>query len=159
MGSAESGISMSIPLWWRLLRQLRLRGGGARESGAFLLGRRGDRGGTIDRIVYYDEVDALALAKGYVHLSGAAMNRAWEICSRYGVEVIADVHTHPSGPGQSSSDRAYPMVAVKGHTALIVPNFARRTFDLSGTGVYRYLGGKQWRTCPAPRAGWTHIYW
>ena len=128
-----------------------------RESGAFLLGRRGASAATVVAFQFYDDVDPQALSTGIVRLSGAAMNRVWERCGALALEVVADVHTHPAGSGQSGSDRAHPMVGQRGHVALILPNFARSALDLAGVGVYRYLGSKQWETCPPPRIGWFQV--
>jgi proteasome lid subunit RPN8/RPN11 len=140
--------------WWRLVRELRRRGGGIRESGAFLLGRRSGQRSEITSVVYYDDIDPHALAKGYVQLSGSALSQVWDRCVRLGLEVLADIHTHPGSAGQSESDQDYPMVALKGHIALIVPDFARSFTNLRDIGVYRHLGGRRWITLPAPRAGW-----
>jgi hypothetical protein len=42
------------------------------------------------------------------------------------------------------------MLPVLGHTAMIVPNFAKTAWwSLNAVGVYEYLGGFKWRTYPA----------
>jgi hypothetical protein len=39
------------------------------------------------------------------------------------------------------------MMPMIGHTAMIVPKFARtRWWSLSGVGIYEYLGDFKWRT-------------
>ena len=50
----------------------------------------------------------------------------WDICKRRGLTVVADVHVHPGGAGQSDSDRDHPMISRAGHIALILPDFAAR---------------------------------
>ena len=144
-------------IWWRLFRELRRRGGDVRESGAFLLGRRGGRSATVMGLAFYDDIDPGALSTGIVRLSGHAMNGVWETCSEQGLEVLADIHTHPGGAGQSASDRDHPMVSMRGHLALIAPNFACSPFDLAGVGVYRYAGSKRWEDLLPPRLGWRGI--
>lgn len=150
-------IACPYPLWWRLFRELRRRGGGVRESGAFLLGRRSGNVASVKALAFYDDVDPDALATGIVRLSGHAMNAVWQRCAETGLEVVADIHTHPGGTGQSQSDRDHPMVAKRGHIALIAPRFAHSAFWLRGIGVYRYAGSKRWHDLPAPRLGWTGI--
>jgi hypothetical protein len=135
MASDGKRLRISWFRWWRLVRQLRRRGGGRRESGAFLLGRRDERGGTISAFVFYDDIDPGALSRGYVHLAGAALNKVWERCTATGLEVLADVHTHPGRADQSPSDQEHPMIAIRGHTALIIPNFARTALNLRAIGV------------------------
>ncbi|MDH2313309.1 hypothetical protein [Methylobacterium brachiatum] len=158
MASREpSDLTVSYPIWWRLFRELRRRGAGVRESGAFLLGERSTTGGRVRMIVFYDDIDPEALTTGIVRLSGHAMNAVWETCAAKNLEVLADVHTHPEGAGQSRSDQEHPMVATRGHVALIAPRLARSAFDLAGVGVYRYRGAKRWDVLPAPRFGWFGI--
>ena len=145
------------PVWWRLLRELKHRGGGVRESGAFLLGRRNRTASTVSKLMFYDDLDPGALATGIVRLSGHAMGAVWDACERAGLEVLADVHTHPAGTGQSASDRENPMIATRGHIALIVPDLAQRTFRLRGIGHYRYRGARLWDVLASPRPGLLHI--
>lgn len=143
--------------WWRLVRQLRRRGGNRRESGAFLLGRLDEQGGAICEFVFYDDIDPGALSRGYVHLAGTALNKVWQFCAETGLEVLADVHTHPGRANQSPSDQEHPMVAIRGHIALIIPDFARSTLNLSAVGVYRHLGARNWIVLSAPKPGWRGI--
>lgn len=99
----------------------------------------------ITRFVFYDDIDPECLDTGVVVFHGAAYGRLWELCRITGLKVIADVHTHP-GPGrQSSIDQRNPMIAQKGHVAIVVPDFARRAFLVSELGVYEYLGNHRWR--------------
>jgi hypothetical protein len=65
---------------------------------------------------------------------------------RNGLAVVADVHTHPTEwTGQSHSDRTHPMVAVKGHIALILPDYAApNSLPLNGASVYEYEGSHKW---------------
>jgi hypothetical protein len=68
------------------------------------------------------------------------------------------VHTHPGSSAQSSSDRAYPIIARKGHIALIVPDFAAWPVRRRELGIYRYLGGGNWDTVPTmQRRAFFHI--
>jgi hypothetical protein len=53
--------------------------------------------------------------------------------------VVADVHTHPGGYGQSGVDQANPMIPETGHLALIVPNFADRAYGPGQIGVYEIV--------------------
>ncbi|KRB79048.1 hypothetical protein ASE07_04995 [Noviherbaspirillum sp. Root189] len=135
---------MPTPLWTDLISDLRLRGGGIRESGAFLLG---DANGLTRRVrmwVPYDALDPNALAKGYVCLSTAAFTKLWGKCSEFGMAVVGDIHTHPKGPRQSVSDKTNPMISQAGHVALIVPHYAQGNVMPSDVSVNVYLGGKQW---------------
>ena len=98
-------------------------------------------------MVFYDDLDPNCLDRGYIHFNGAGYVPLWKICQREQLRVIADVHTHPTQwTDQSESDVANPMIAQKGHMALIIPNYARRLrFSLRGVGIFEYLGDGQWR--------------
>ena len=64
------------------------------------------------------------------------------------MSVVADVHVHPGGVGQSASDRNYPMISRAGHIAFILPDFARPPVRHGVVGIYRYLGDKRWHAVP-----------
>ena len=133
--------------WIDLIEELRRRGSGHRESGAFLLARvDGPRSRTVVRAVYFDDVDPTCLTGGItIQTSGFAALST--ICNEHRLRVIADVHTHPSTwVEQSGIDQANPMVATRGHVAIIVPNFAASDVRANACGVHVYLGAHRWDT-------------
>lgn len=148
----NSRVSCHSRLWAAGLAELRRRGGGRRESGAFLLGseHRGHR--RIQRFVYYDDLDPGCLDSGIVVFDGAGYGPLWELCREAGLTVVADVHTHLGAPRQSHSDRTNPMVAKAGHFALIVPNLASELVGAEALGVYEYEGSHRWRDHSGPAA-------
>lgn len=141
-------IKISVWLWMRLILQLRGRGLGRRESGAFLLGKVGSS--RITRIICYDDLDPEAFESGIIVFRGFGFVPLWEHCRREGMMVLADVHTHPDAwTGQSDSDRSHPMVGQKGHIAMIVPYYAQRNLtNLRGIGIYEYAGDHRWHDRP-----------
>jgi len=60
------------------------------------------------------------------------------------MEVVGDVHTHPGAPIQSGLDRDHPMIAQRGHIALIVPFFAQGDFSPQALGIYEYASERRW---------------
>ena len=149
----EHRLSCPAHLWRAGLAELRRRGDGRRESGAFLLGRRDGQRRAIARFAYYDDLDPRCLDSGIVVFDGAGFPALWSLCREAGLEVVADVHTHPGAPRQSPADRANPMIAQAGHVALIVPDFARRGRRAAELGIYEYAGEHRWRDCGGARAG------
>ncbi|MDN8617975.1 Mov34/MPN/PAD-1 family protein [Variovorax ginsengisoli] len=137
-------LEVPAALWAELMAHLRVQGGGVRESGAFLLGHKTDAGRVVLRFVPYEQLQPDALRNDYVSLKAASFAKLWEVCRAEGMTVVADVHTHPFGPGQSRSDRANPMVALKEHIALIVPRFAKGNPRPRDLGLYVYEGNHQW---------------
>jgi proteasome lid subunit RPN8/RPN11 len=127
---------------------LNQRSAGYRESGAFLLGTIGRNGcRRVTDHVPYDDLDPLALRSGAIHVRSSAYYELWKICEATGLQVVADVHTHP-GPvvTQSPIDARHPMVSNVGHVAIILPNFGKSPEDPRQAGVYRYRGSHQWQT-------------
>jgi hypothetical protein len=128
-----------------MVSELGRRGQGSRESGAFLLAERSRDRRTVTRVVYLDDLDPDCL-KGGIEFDGLAYSELWDICDAERRVVIGDVHTHPGrGVHQSSIDAENPMVAQKGHIALIIPDFATHPVKPSEVGVHRY-DGRAWST-------------
>lgn len=147
-------------IWQRLIGELQRRGRGRRESGAFLLGvRRGHRAYVHD-FVCYDDLDSTALDQGYVTLHSRGLKALWAQCRARGLDVVADVHTHPgSDTRQSALDQRHPMIPVAGHVALIVPNFAVTSrWRLDGVGIHEYLDSG-WRSHVAPQSRLRLSWW
>lgn len=140
-----------IPLlrWAGLVRTLRARGAGKRESGAFLLGRRKPHHGRVLDYRMYDDLDPHALDSGAIDFHAAGFSTLWAYCRVNDLEVLADVHTHPGGAArQSGIDRRNPMMPIRGHVAIILPHFANiSSWSLSRAGIYEYQGNYEWQQC------------
>lgn len=143
----HDAIFMPRRLWRNLIADLRVRGEGRRESGAFLLAQPDST--HIAAHVCYDDLDPAALDTGIIVFHGSGYARLWQLCEAQQLRVAADVHTHPGDwTEQSYADATHPMVGTPGHVALIVPNFARgNSSSLRGVGIYRYRGNHQWQDC------------
>jgi hypothetical protein len=145
----KTNLRIPLLLWRKLVGQLKRRGSGVRESGAFLLGNVG--GCKIKHFIPYDDLDPSALDSGIVGFHGVGFVPLWNYCQRHKMQVLADVHTHGGNwTGQSGTDQTNPMIETPGHIALIVPHFAKgNRASLKGVGVYEYLGDHEWRTYSA----------
>lgn len=132
--------------WQALIWELRERGMGVRESGAFLLGPKGTS--DITTFLCYDSLDPHCYDIGIITFDGDGYIPLWNYCLQYGLQVFADVHTHPGQwTGQSQSDRRHPMIAQPGHLALIVPCFAQNPHQLlKGVGIHEFRGNRTWKT-------------
>lgn len=140
---------LEIPrtLYGSLVRSLAASGGGTKEAGAFLLGVIEDGARRVSSFLMYDVVAPESSRKhDYITFTAEEMARAWSYCYRNAIQVVADVHTHPMGPGQSATDRAHPIVSVDGHVALIVPYLALRDPQPIDLGVHVFLGAGRWRS-------------
>jgi len=141
-------VTVTLWLWRRLILELRRRGQGRNESGAFLLAPQDNDANRVTSFVCYDDLDPDAYEGGAIAFHAVGHAALWDLCGKRGLRVLADVHTHPgSYIRQSPIDQHNPMVPLLGHTALILPNFANTPWwTLASAGVYEYLGNFEWRS-------------
>jgi proteasome lid subunit RPN8/RPN11 len=149
--AANAKIKIPVLTWAWLINELRRRGGGQRESGAFLLGRADVKGRRIVRFECYDDLDFHALTNGMITFHAQGYSALWEICRSENLTVLADVHTHPAGDTrQSLIDANNPMLAIPGHVGMIVPHYAMTSrWSLSGVGIHALIGGGKWKSYAA----------
>ena len=145
-------------VWRDGVAELKRRAGGRRESGAFLLGSN-NKARQIEEFVFYDDIDPNALTTGIVIIDGRLLGDLWAHCRQTRRAVVADVHVHPAGFGQSPSDRANPIIAEVGHIAIILPDFAARATKPGHIGVYEYIGSRNWRDRSFDRPSPLHVGW
>ncbi len=151
------GLMCSRQIWRSLIEQLRQRGEGYHESGAFLLGKKRTTWREVSEIIYYDDLDPQAYRTGVCILHADAFVKLWRLCREKDLTVVADVHTHPMAARQSLVDRTNPMVAQTGHVAIIIPDFAALPVRLDRLGVYVYRGNHAWSN-QSPSSGSTFFH-
>ena len=136
-----------------MLRDLRKRGQGCRESGAFLLGKSEMRWQTVRTYIPYDDLDPHALATGIIVIRPVGFMKLWQECKRLKLQVLADIHTHPgANTRQSESDRMNPLISQTGHVAFVLPHFAQTWgWKFRGVGLYQYLGNYKWENLQSDR--------
>ncbi|MES9841937.1 MAG: Mov34/MPN/PAD-1 family protein [Candidatus Thiodiazotropha endolucinida] len=140
-------LEMPRKVYSALIADLARSGRGIKEAGALLLGYADGRGRCVSTYLMYDIIAPESSRKhAYVAITAEEMASAWDHCYATGLQVVADVHTHPFGPRQSISDRANPIVSVAGHVALIVPYFALRDPQPADLGVHVFEGAGRWRS-------------
>jgi proteasome lid subunit RPN8/RPN11 len=137
-------LSCPSDVWKEGVAELRRRTEGWHESGAFLLGTSDGQRKRVEKFVYYDDLDPNSLSTGIVVFDGVGYGPLWDMCRNEKLRVVADVHVHPLEARQSESDRTNPMIARKGHIALIAPNLAKSECPPRELGVYRYQGDYRW---------------
>jgi len=144
--ATEEPIGIPRLTWFSLVGDLRRRGRGRRESGAFLLGRGGGKDRRVADYVCYDDLDPRALDQGIVVFHGEGFSKLWALCARRKLQVLADIHTHPGRDvGQSSIDQAHAMVPVSGHVAMIAPYFGHTSrWTLNEVGIHMLEDGGHW---------------
>jgi proteasome lid subunit RPN8/RPN11 len=145
---AITTIRIPLLVWAKMIFQLRRRGAGKGESGAFFVGRRLGITGRVTTYICYDDLDPRAIQTGAITFHAEGYAALWQYCKREKLEILADAHTHPGASvKQSGIDRRHPMMPVVGHIAIIIPNYAHtHWWSLKSVGVYEYLGNFKWRT-------------
>lgn len=143
----RSRLRLNSRFFREVVHELHRRGDGRRESGGLLLGSIAQDGTRVaDDVIFYEDLDPASTRDGAIELRGELFAHAWEICARRHRQVVADVHSHPGRAEQSEIDRANPAVALPGHVAIIIPNYARDGPRRRGLGVFEYCGGRRWRS-------------
>ena len=138
-------IIVPIRLWVQLIYGLKTRCQGKRESGGLLSSKRGKL--KVKEIVFYDQFDKTVSDSGIIEFKGGV--RLYEYLANKNMEIMADIHTHPtSNTSQSTSDKSHPIIRIKGHIAIIAPNFAKNIFLLpKDCSIYEYQGELTWKKC------------
>ena len=73
-------IKIPVWLWARVIFDLRRRGGGVRESGAFLLGRDDRDPARVTSYICYDDVDPDAYQQGAIAFHAKGCAALWQHC-------------------------------------------------------------------------------
>lgn len=136
---------MSRSTWSTLVSNLAQRSAGVRESGAFLLGREIAGKREVVKFALYDDLEPGCLDSGYVSFSSAGYRELWKLLKETGLDVVADVHTHPAEAFFSGTDRTNPMMPTVGHLAFVVANYAQGAVSPNDVAFFRYLGNHEWR--------------
>lgn len=131
-------------VWRNGVAELRRRANRRREAGAFLLGNIENDGRVVCQFLYYDDIDPHCFDNGIVEFDGRLLYLVHNECKKLGMRLVADIHVHPGGYGQSSSDRANPMDPRSGHIAMILPNFAAGEFQPGQFGIYEFQSRDNW---------------
>lgn len=140
-------LSCSVSCWRQGLSELQTRGAGKRESGAFLLGTNLNKRRHIEHFAYFDDLSPGALNAEHIIFEQRGYSKLWKLCRQLGMQVVADVHTHPQKAFLSPVDQANPMIPQPGHIAIVLPNFGQDTFhrySFIDYGFYHYQGNRQW---------------
>ena len=92
--------------------------------------------------------EAANLEEGLIYVvGGEELHRMALELFDSGMELIAQIHSHPGAAYHSDTDDAYPIVTVVGGLSVVVPNFAAGGLNLDEWAVYRLL----------PKMGWVEI--
>ena len=80
-------LRIKLSLWKKLVKELKHRGYGERETGAFLLGSKKEN--TITTFICYNDLDPHAFDSGIIIFQGDGYIPLWEYCSKHDLKVLA----------------------------------------------------------------------
>jgi hypothetical protein len=105
------------------------------------------------------EQQAVRSAEGEVAVvvSGEALFRLNVRLYRSGLELGAQIHSHPSAAYHSETDDAFSVMTRTGGLSLVIPNFGRGPFDLVDAAVHRLGENGRW-TRLEPRDAYALIH-
>jgi hypothetical protein len=106
---------------------------------------QGDSTITVTAVAFYDDLDPNCLTGG-ITFNAVGYSALGTLCRNRKLRVVADVHTHPaSWVQQSDTDARHPMSALRGHVALIAPNYAQGRPRIEHLGAHSF-DGNSWQS-------------
>lgn len=132
-------------LWNETTHGLAKRGSNLRESACIWAGTRDEKTWKVTEIVYLDDLHGTKSTRRYHSTSREALSQLFEILRSKKLQIIADVHTHPSiWVDMSLLDMENPIEHRIGLLAFIIPNLAKPPVIIEKLGVHEYIGQCKW---------------
>lgn len=144
-----SRIELPAHLWEETMGGLAARSQGVREAACIWAGTRASDTCRASEVLFLDDLPgAIGHARSH-RTPRQALEALFSHLRLKGLQIIADIHTHPgSWVGLSSEDRKHPIEFRVGLVAIIIPHFAQMAVKLTEAGVHEYLGQQRWRQLP-----------
>lgn len=106
------------------------------EGVAYLLGQTD---GTLTTAIAAVRPEAVT-TPGSFSVSAPAMAKVVRIATRAGLQVVAQVHTHPGKAYHSDGDVEGARIVYRGFVSAVLPDYGRRLPALDGSAVYMFRG-------------------
>ena len=140
-------LTVARRLWLATWEGLRRCGGGRREAACVWVGTREGSEEQAREVIFLDDLPGTIGRRLQHRTSRAAVATVLERAREMGFVIVADIHTHPGAwVDLSEVDQEHPIEYRLGLLALVLPNFATSTPDVSTVGVHEYVGDGQWST-------------
>lgn len=107
------------------------------EGVAYLLGQTD---GTATLAVAAVRPDAIT-SPGSFSVSAQAMAKVVRIATRVGLQIVAQIHTHPGKAYHSEGDVEGARIAFSGFVSGVLPDYGRRLPAFDGGAFYLYRSG------------------
>jgi len=129
-----------------------------------MMGRKGLEGfslwaGTLSGETFVVRTNIVPAQTGHRLPSGVCVTVGPEELHRLNVwlyenkmQLIAQIHSHPTDAYHSSTDDEFPIATTVGCVSLVIPDFACHPFSLSRCAIYRLSSHLKWEHLSAPEA-------
>ena len=102
------------------------------EGICYLLGRTT---GNTTLVISVIRPDA-ETTEGSFHVESVSMVKVVRVASRFGLQVVGQVHTHPELAYHSKGDVDGARIAYTGYVSMVLPNYGRQLPSLIGSATY-----------------------
>lgn len=138
-------VRVPLRLWLDTWGGLEARGAGRREAACVWAGPT-ESAGRVNEVVFLDDLGEVCSGALHHRTPTATTRALFELLRSRGLEILADVHTHPSDWVELSQvDQEHPIEYRVGLLALVIPGFAVGEPSLDACGLHEYLGDLRWR--------------
>jgi proteasome lid subunit RPN8/RPN11 len=110
------------------------------EGIVYLLGRT-DGVVTLAVSVFRPEAET---TRGSFSVDSRAMAVAVRTAARFGLQIVAQVHTHPGAAFHSDGDVEGAKIRYGGYSSLVIPSFGRNLSSLAGVAAYMFVQEQGW---------------
>jgi len=107
---------------------------GGHEGVAYVLGQTD---GTVTLAIAAVRPEA-ATTRGSFSVSAPAMAKVVRTATKAGLQVVAQVHTHPGKAYHSDGDVEGARIVYRGFVSVVLPDYGRRLPALDGAAVYMF---------------------
>jgi hypothetical protein len=87
---------------------------------------------------------------GSFSIPGREMARVVGVCTRLGLDIIGQVHTHPLEAFHSEGDEEGANIRYDGYFSLVIPEYGRFMPSFQGSTLYVFSANQGWRLLDSP---------
>ena len=132
-------------LWKLTWEGLCQRSDGRIESLCIWAGQRSPDVSVVTEVIFLDGIEGVEGFEFFHRITREATAHIFSILKDKGLQIIADVHTHPDEwVGLSETDREHPLEYRVGFISIVLPHFGRSEPRTADIGMHRYEGNHQW---------------
>lgn len=110
------------------------------EGIVYLLGRT-DGATTLAVSVFRPDAET---TRGSFCVDSRSMAVGVRAAARFGLQIVAQVHTHPRAAFHSKGDVEGAKIRYAGYSSLVIPEYGRNLPSLGGVAAYMFIRDRRW---------------